>query len=159
VSDAQRRLFCPPGRVPRRLDPRRRVDEASACFAWAAAVSDQVGDHAGRALGAYGDVFMAAQDGDYARARSLFDDARAAFERLGVWLATGLVLAGGADCDARLGNIGRRLRRIPAAAAAGETTGEIGCYASRWRDQREASCTTSQAKPLPCSAALPVNNG
>jgi hypothetical protein len=54
-------------------------------------------------LATYGDALMAARQGDHARARLLFETARAAFEALGVWLATGLALAGVADCDVRLG--------------------------------------------------------
>jgi tetratricopeptide (TPR) repeat protein len=103
-----------------------RVDEASACFARAGAVSDQVGDHAGRALGTYGDALMAAENGDYARARPLFEDARAAFERLGVWLATGLALAAVADCDVRLGNAGRARDEYRQLLRLAETTGEVG---------------------------------
>ena len=80
-----------------------RVDDAAACFARAGTVSEQVGDHAGQALATYGDALMAVQDGDHARARLLFDAARAAFEALGVMLATGLALAGVANCDVRLG--------------------------------------------------------
>jgi predicted ATPase/DNA-binding SARP family transcriptional activator/tetratricopeptide (TPR) repeat protein len=103
-----------------------RIDEASACFAQAGAISDQVGDHAGRALGTYGDALMAAQDGDFARARSMFEDARAAFERLGVWLATGLALAGVADCDARLGDAGQARDEYRQLLQLAETTGEVG---------------------------------
>ena len=103
-----------------------RVDEASACFARAGTISDQVGDHAGRALGTYGDALMAAEDGDYARARTLFEDARASFERLGVWLATGLALAGVGDCDARLGNADQARDEYQQLLQLAETTGEVG---------------------------------
>jgi predicted ATPase/DNA-binding SARP family transcriptional activator len=103
-----------------------RVDEASACFARAGAVSEQVGDHAGQALATYGDALMAARQGNDARARPLFETARAAFESLGVWLATGLALAGVADSDARLGRpdmAGAGYARLLELA---ETTGEAG---------------------------------
>ena len=101
-----------------------RIEEASACFARAGAVSEKVGDHAGQALATYGDALMAARQGNHARARPLFETACGALEALGVWLATGLALAGVADSYARLGR--------PDLAAAGyarllqlaETTGE-----------------------------------
>ena len=38
-----------------------RLAQASACFARAGAVSDQVGDHAGRVLGVYAEALLAAQ--------------------------------------------------------------------------------------------------
>jgi tetratricopeptide (TPR) repeat protein len=103
-----------------------RVDEASACFARAGVVSDEVGDHAGRALGTYGDALMSARDGDFARARPLFEEARAAFERLGVWLATGLALAGVADCDARLGDAAQARNAYERLLQLAETAGEVG---------------------------------
>jgi predicted ATPase len=103
-----------------------QVEKASTCFARAGAVSDQVGDHAGRALALYGDALIAAQDGDLARARHLFEDARAAFERLGVWLATGLALAGVADCDTRLGRAGQARGEYQQLLPLAETIGEVG---------------------------------
>jgi predicted ATPase/DNA-binding SARP family transcriptional activator len=103
-----------------------RVEEASACFARAGAVSEQVGDHAGQALATYGDALMAAQDGEYARARPLFEAARVAFEGLGVWLATGLALAGIADCDARLGDWSASRAGYARLLQLAETTGEAG---------------------------------
>jgi predicted ATPase/DNA-binding SARP family transcriptional activator len=103
-----------------------RVDEASACFARAGTVSEQVGDHAGRALAMYGDALLAVQHGDYGRARPLFESARGAFERLGVWLATGLALAGVADCDARTGDSARARIEYQELLRLAETTGEVG---------------------------------
>jgi predicted ATPase/DNA-binding SARP family transcriptional activator len=101
-----------------------RVEEASACFARAGAVSEQVGDHAGQALATYGDALMAAREGDHARARLLFETARAAFEALGVWLATGLALAGVADCDVRLGRPDLAAAGYARLLALAETNGE-----------------------------------
>jgi predicted ATPase/DNA-binding SARP family transcriptional activator len=103
-----------------------RVEEASACFAQAGAVSERVGDHAGRALATYGEALMAAQNGDYSRARPLFETARAAFEGLGVWLATGLALAGVADCDARTGDLSTSRAGYARLLQLAETTGEVG---------------------------------
>ena len=74
----------------------------------------------------YGEALLAARHGDYARARPLFETARAAFERLGVWLATGLALAGVADCDARLGRPRPARATVRATAPLAETTGEVG---------------------------------
>ena len=103
-----------------------QIDEASACFARAGAVSDQVGDHAGRVLGVYAEALRAAQDGDHARAGPLFDRARAGFERLGVWLATGLALAGLADCHLRTGDLDAARERFSELLRLADTTGEIG---------------------------------
>ena len=57
------------------------------------------------------------QDGDYARAGPLFESARAGFERLGVWLATGLALAGLADCYLRTGDLDAARERFERTAA------------------------------------------
>jgi predicted ATPase/DNA-binding SARP family transcriptional activator len=103
-----------------------QIDEASACFARAGAVSDQVGDHAGRVLGVYAEALLAAQHDDYARAGPLFDSARAGFERLGVWLATGLALAGLADCRLRTGDLEAARERFSELRRLADTTGEIG---------------------------------
>jgi predicted ATPase/DNA-binding SARP family transcriptional activator len=103
-----------------------QIDEASACFARAGAVSDQVGDHAGRVLGLYAEALRAVQDGDHARAGPLFDRARAGFERLGVWLATGLALAGLADCQLRTGDLDAARERFSELLRLADTTGEIG---------------------------------
>ncbi len=103
-----------------------RVEEASACFTRAGTVSEQVGDHAGRALAMYGDALLAVQQGDVAGARPLFDGARATFERLGVWLATGLALAGVADCDVRAGDLDRAGLEYAELLRLAETAGEVG---------------------------------
>jgi tetratricopeptide (TPR) repeat protein len=102
------------------------LDEASACFARAGAVSDQVGDHAGRVLGVYAEALLAAQEEDYPRAGPLFDDARAGFERLGVSLATGLALAGLADCQLRTGDLDAARERFSELLLLADATGEIG---------------------------------
>ena len=122
-----------------------RFDEASACFARAGAVSDQVGDHAGRVLGVYAEALLAAQDGDYARAGPLFDNARTAFERLGVWLATGLALAGLADCHLRTGDVDAARERFSELRRLADTTGEIGLLCLALEGTARITVTTDAA--------------
>ena len=133
-----------------------RVDEAAACFARAGAVSDQVGDDAGRVLGVYAEALLAAQDGDYARAGPLFDNARAGFERLGVWLATGLALAGLADCYLRTGDLDAAGERFEELRRLADTTGEIGllCLALEGRAQIAVATDAAAAAELLAQAAV-----
>ena len=133
-----------------------RLDEASACFARAGAVSDHVGDHAGRVLGVYAEALLAAQDGDYARAGPLFDNARAGFERLGVWLATGLALAGLADCYLRTGDLDAAGERFEELRRLADTTGEIGllCLALEGRARIAVATDAAAAAELLAQAAV-----
>ena len=133
-----------------------RLDEASACFARAGVVSDHVGDHAGRVLGVYAEALLAAQDGDYARAGPLFDNARAGFERLGVWLATGLALAGLADCYLRTGDLDAAGERFEELRRLADTTGEIGllCLALEGRAQIAVATDAAAAAELLAQAAV-----
>jgi hypothetical protein len=134
-----------------------RVEQASASFARAGTVSDQVGDHAGRALATYGDALLAVREGDDVRARPLFAEARRAFERLGVWLATGLALAGVAGCDARAGALDRARGEYADLLRLASTTGEVGllCLALEGsagtivdEDPREAAALLGRAGGL-----------
>jgi predicted ATPase/DNA-binding SARP family transcriptional activator len=122
-----------------------QLDEASACFARAGAVSDQVGDHAGRVLGVYAEALLAAQDGDHVRAGPLFDSARAGFERLGVWLATGLALAGLADCHLRTGDLDAARQRFSELLRLADTTGEIGLLCLALEGTARTTITTDAA--------------
>jgi predicted ATPase/DNA-binding SARP family transcriptional activator len=134
-----------------------RFEEASACFARAGAVSDQVGDHAGRVLGVYAEALIAAQDGDHARAGPLFDGARAGFERLGVWLATGLALAGLADCQLRTGDLDGARERFSELLRLADTTGEIGLLCLALEGTARITITTdavAAAEMLARAAAL-----
>ena len=102
----------PGGRGGRLLRPRRRG-------------SDQVGDDAGQGTG---DV-RRRLDGGRARAITPGRDrcsrrACGAFEALGVSLATGLALAGVADCDARLGRPDLAAAGYARLLALAETNGE-----------------------------------
>ena len=107
-----------------------RVEEASACFTRADAVSAQVGDDAGKALAAYGAAIVAQQGGDHAAARPLFDTARHTFEQLGVPLASGLALAGVAACDEQTGDPATARAEYQRLVTLGETAGEIGIIAA-----------------------------
>jgi tetratricopeptide (TPR) repeat protein len=103
-----------------------RVAEASALFARAGTVSDQVGDSAGHLLASYGEALLAVRDGDRERARPLFEDARRGFERLGVWLPTGLALAGVADCNVRDGRLDKARHEYEELLRLAQTAGEVG---------------------------------
>ena len=107
-----------------------RVDEAADCFARAGAISDQVGDDAGKVLAAYGAAVVAQEQGDHMTARPLFDSACQAFERLGVPLATGLALAGLATCDELAGNGAKARAEHQRLVRLGETAGEVGLIAA-----------------------------
>jgi tetratricopeptide (TPR) repeat protein len=107
-----------------------RVDEASDCFARAGAISDQVGDHAGRVLASYGAAVVAHEQGDHGTARPLFASACQAFERLGVPLATGLALAGVAACDEQAGDAAAARAEYQRLVTLGETAGEVGLVAA-----------------------------
>ena len=107
-----------------------RVDEASDCFARAGAISDQVGDDAGKVLAAYGAAVVAQEQGDHSTARPLFDSACQAFERLGVPLATGLALAGVAACDEQTGDGVKARAEYQRLVRLGETAGEVGLIAA-----------------------------
>jgi tetratricopeptide (TPR) repeat protein len=107
-----------------------RVEDATACFARAGTVSDQVGDDAGRVLGEYGAAVVAHDAGDYGGARPLFAGASAALERLGVPLAAGLALAGVASCDEHLGDAAGARAEYQRLVALGEGAGEVGLIAA-----------------------------
>ncbi|GAB3589286.1 BTAD domain-containing putative transcriptional regulator [Angustibacter peucedani] len=107
-----------------------RVQDATACFARAGSISDQVGDDAGRVLGTYGTAVLAHDDGAYATARPLFAAAGEALERLGVPLAAGLALAGVASCDEHLGDAVRAAGEYQRLVALGERAGEVGLVAA-----------------------------
>ena len=103
-----------------------RVEDAAVRFTEAGAVSDQVGDHAGRLLGTYAEALVALQNGEYTRARPIFDAARAGFDRLGVSLAEGLALAGMAACAERSGDEVGAAAEFAALLDLGERAGEAG---------------------------------
>jgi predicted ATPase/DNA-binding SARP family transcriptional activator len=107
-----------------------RVDEASDCFARAGAISDQVGDDAGRVLASYGAAVVAQGQGDHSTARPLFASACQAFERLGVPLATGLALAGVAACDEQTGEAAAARAEYQRLVTLGETASEVGLIAA-----------------------------
>jgi predicted ATPase/DNA-binding SARP family transcriptional activator len=122
-----------------------RVEEASACFARAGAVSDQVGDDAGKMLAAYGAAIVAQQDGDHATARPLFDSACRGFERLGVPLATGLALAGVAGCDELAGDAAGAHAGYQRLVTLGETASEAGLIAAGLEGLARAAMADSDA--------------
>ena len=103
-----------------------RIDEAASCFRRAGAVSDQVGDHAGAVLTRYGEAVLAQQAGQHETARPLFAEALRGFEKLGVWLATGLALAGVAACDEALGDRPSARHGYRRLLELGEKAGEVG---------------------------------
>jgi hypothetical protein len=107
-----------------------RVQDASACFARVGSVSDQVGDDVGTVLATYGDAVVAQRRGDHASARPLFEHAHAAFERLGVRLATGLALAGLAACDEHTGDLSSARRGYTTLVTLGQSAGEFGLVAT-----------------------------
>ncbi|HEX9547157.1 MAG TPA: hypothetical protein VF942_07455 [Acidimicrobiales bacterium] len=96
----------------------------------AGAVSDQVGDDAGKVLATYGAAVVAQQEGDHATARPLFDSACRAFERLGVPLAAGLALAGVAGCDELAGDAAGARAGYKRLVILGEAASEVGLIAA-----------------------------
>ena len=122
-----------------------RVDEASACFARAGEVSDQVGDDAGKVLATYGAAIVAQQNGDHATARPLFDNAYRALERLGVPLAAGQALAGVAGCDELAGDAAAAHAGYQQLVTLGEAASEAGLIAAGLEGLARASIADNDA--------------
>jgi tetratricopeptide (TPR) repeat protein len=122
-----------------------RVDEASACFARAGEVSDQVSDDAGKVLATYGAAIVAQQNGDHATARPLFDNADRALERLGVPLAAGQALAGVAGCDELAGDAAAAHVGYQQLVTLGEDAGEAGLIAAGLEGLARASIADNDA--------------
>jgi tetratricopeptide (TPR) repeat protein len=122
-----------------------RVDEASACFIRAGAVSDQVGDDAGKVLATYGEAIIAQQNGDHATARPLFDSACRDLEKLGVPLAAGQALAGVAGCDEAAGDAAAARAGYQRLVTIGEAAGEVGLLAAGLEGLARASMAGGDA--------------
>jgi tetratricopeptide (TPR) repeat protein len=122
-----------------------RVEEASACFARAGEVSDQVGDDAGKVLATYGAAIVAQQNGDHATARPLFDNAYRALERLGVPLAAGQALAGVAGCDELAGDAAAAHAGYQQLVILGEAASEAGLIAAGLEGLARASIAGNDA--------------
>jgi tetratricopeptide (TPR) repeat protein len=102
-----------------------RLEEASAHLARAGLASQQVGDDAGRLLARYADALLAERRGDHALARESFAAAHEGFSRLGVWLATGLAVAGVARCDAASGDTAAAHDAYSRILELADTSGEV----------------------------------
>ena len=107
-----------------------QLDAAAQCFNQAGTSPDQRGDEAGMALGTYGEAVLMQERHEPRQAREKFAAARAAFDRMGVGLATGLALAGLARCDESTHEWEQASQEYEQLVRFGDSRGEYGLMAT-----------------------------